>query len=347
MVALALIVALGQFGEPGDLELPRYKLVRVPEPERFVRRANVRDFWSEGAAKRFVGALAGGVVGAAVPLAIGLAIPPLCPVGCGSSPVVAALGMVAALTAVAGATTAWALLGGALSPGAAVAGAVGGLTLGTLFLIATLLISPATPGSKAPAWPAAVAASGLATSLVALSLEARHEALEEAPFVAVPVWRFVATALSTVLTAGLGALLSIGLGAITFSAAPAISLGSLALALAPLVPYAVHRGLGGRATVGWSYVGWLASLGVAGVAALGVSASILLGGFTTLRDARADTALVFSGAAGVLAIALGTPLFLEYAHGQELLDRSEVAGQPRLSLAPVRGGAVGTLALTF
>lgn len=349
MLALAL-VTLGQlggsFGQSGDLELPRYPLQRVPESERFVRRPGARDYWSDGATKRLAGALVGGALGAALPVVLALATQPPCLGICAQSPSVILLSMLAPLTAIAGATAAWALLGGELSPGIAVAGAIGGSALGALLLFGSLLLAaPAT--LPRPNWPGVVGASAVAVGVMALALEARHEALEEAPFLVVPAGRFVATTLSMLATVGLGALLSIGLGAATYSSALAIGVGIVTASLAPLVPLAVHRSLGGRGTGGWAYLGWLASLAIGGAAFTGVLMSALAGGFGPLRDARTDAAIIFAGAAGTLAAVFGVPLFLEFSHGAELLERSEEAGRPRLSLAPVPGGAMGALSLSF
>ena len=100
------------------------------------------------------------------------------------------------------------------------------------------------------------------------------------------------------------------------------------------------------ATAGWSYLGWLVSLGVGGVAGLATAFAIIAGAFR-LGDARLDTGLIMVGSTAALAAVFGVPLFLELSNGRELLERSDVAGQPRLSLAPIPGGAVGTLAVTF
>lgn len=344
MVVLAL-VALGQLAgspeEPRDFE-PRYKMVRVPEPERFVRRPGAQNYWSDGATTRFVGALTGGAIGAALPIVIGLATQPRCSPPCSVSVGVVVLGLLASLTSIAGATTGWALFGGEVSPGAAVAGAIAGLVAASLFLLGAFPILPSPP----LAWPFVVVASGIALSGVTLALQARHEALEEAPFISVPVGRFVATSFTMLGTLGLGALLSFGLGALANSSALAIGLGIASVGLAPLVPLAVHQAMGGRGTAGWSYLGWLISLGVGGVAGLATVFANIAGAFR-LGDARLDTGLIMVGSTAALAAVFGVPLFLELSNGRELLERSDVAGQPRLSLAPIPGGAVGGLAVTF
>ncbi|MBL8921309.1 MAG: hypothetical protein JNJ54_20790 [Myxococcaceae bacterium] len=348
MLALALaLVTLGHpggtVGEAGDLELPRYPLQRVPEPERFVRRAGAHDFWSDGAVARFTGALVGGAIGAALPVLV--MATQSCVGFCSPAPSLV-LGLLASITSIAGATAGWALLGGELSPGAAVGGAIGGLALGTLLLFVSLALAPPSDPLR-PAWPVVLAASAVAVGVTVLALEARHEALEEAPFLSVRTGRFVATTLSMLGTLSVGALLSIGLGALTYSSALALGLGVVTASLAPLVPLAVHRGLGGRGTAGWAWLGWLASLAIAGAAGAGAVAGAFAGAFGPFRDPRADATVLFAGAAGVFATVFGVPLFLEVSHGAALLERSEEAGRPRLSLAPVPGGAMGALALTF
>lgn len=309
---------------PQEPRQPAFRRPESTEPER----------WATGATKRFVGAFLGGAVGAALPLIPGALATNGCAAlaPCPGWSVVA--GVAAPLLSVLGASLGYSLMGGEPSVGAALAGLIGGLAAAAALQVLDLALS-GQPTSR-PRWPAIVAASGLAVSLSVLAMESRSEALESAPFLVSPASRIVLTALSLVGTLGIEALL-IGLSATGFAGgilATVIVVASLGVT--PLVPIAVHRALGGRGSFGAGYLGWVASLAVSGIAIAGVAA-------TSSSLFRADPALIsvfaISITGGSLAAALGVPLFLEWSHGEALLEDAETAPavKAQLSVAPVAG----------
>ena len=366
MVALLVVVVLGQSSPmgvraPGRLtvnEQPaRTPLTASDEdwastrpaatpPERGGRtpESGEPERWASGATKRFVGALLGGAVGAALPLIPGALATTECPAlaPCPGWSVVA--GVAAPLLSVLGASLGYSLMGGEPSVGAALAGMIGGLAMAAALQLLDLALS-GQPTSR-PRWPSIVAASGLAVSLSVLAMESRSDALESAPFIASPSSRVVLTSLALVGTLGIEALL-VGLSASSFGGgilATVIVVASLGVT--PLVPIAVHRALGGKGSFGAGYLGWVASLAVAGLSAAGIAA-----GASSLF--RPDPALIsvfaISITGGSLAAALGVPLFLEWSHGNTLLEESENAPavKAQLSVVPVSGGAMAGLSGTF
>lgn len=318
--------------KPQEPEQPAFRPPESTEPER----------WSAGATKRFVGALLGGAVGAALPLVTG----GLATNGCASTspcPGWAFVGGLAApVLAVVGASLGYALMGGEPSVGAALAGMMGGLAAAAAILAFEAIIS-LQPTSR-PGWPIVVAASSLAASLSVLAMVARSEALERVPFIASPASRVVLTALSLVGTLGLETLL-LAFAASTGSVFLTPVLILAALGTTPLIPAAVHRALGGRGSFGAAYLGWAASLGVAGLGILGIIATSasLFGG-----DPRFIGLLTVSITGGSLAAALGVPLFLEWSHANTLLEESRgPAVKAQLSIVPLSGGAMAGLSGTF
>lgn len=224
--------------------------------------------WAEGATKRFVGAFVGGLVGMAVPALLGVATTPSCTgFGCGVTfGSVLATGLAPAVSVV-GATLGFTLMGGRMSAGAAIGGMIGGLAAGLalLFLHRIIVID-----SNQPQWGAVIAAGALAVAIEAIALESRHDALEEAPFIDVPTSRLAFSSLGLLGTlAGIG-LLSTGITLLGFpvglTLAPIFAV--LGMAAAPLVPWAIHRRMGGEGTLGAAYGGWLASLAIAGAGVL-------------------------------------------------------------------------------
>ena len=304
--------------------------------------------WAPGATKRFVGAFLGGLVGMAIPAALAAATAPPCMGLCGFATVAGLVTAASAPLSVVGATLGFTLMGGRMSAGAAIAGSLGGLGSGLLLLLFSTL-SAREP--NATNWGAVIAASALTAALEALALEARSDTLDEAPFLEVNTSRLVFTSLG-MLTA-LGA--SVGLAALTLATGYlAVLFGPIVLvaaaAIVPIVPWSIHRGMGGEGSLGAAYLGWLASLAVGGAgvfaAFMGVSLSVPL----VSVDPRM-VALV-GGGIGLAAMAavLGTPLMLEWSHGQAHRERAKVAPavQAQVSVAPIAGPqglAGGTLGL--
>lgn len=359
MVALLLVVVLGQSSSMGASAPGRLTVNEQPMPAArsqtvvddawagtrpAAKDAEAPERWSVGATKRFVGALLGGAIGAALPLIPGALATNGCPAlaPCPGWSLVA--GVTAPLLSVVGASLGYSLMGGEPSVGAALAGMIGGLAAAAALQLLDLVLS-SQPTSR-PRWPAIVAASGLAVSLSVLAMESRSDALEGAPFIASPASRVVLTALSLVGILGIESL-TVGLlatasgGGVLAAVIVVASLG-----VTPLVPIAVHRALGGKGSFGAGYLGWAASLAVAGIAVGGIVA-----GASSLF--RPDPALIsvfaISITGGSLAAALGVPLFLEWSHGNTLLEEAENAPavKAQLSVVPVSGGAMAGLSGTF
>ncbi|MDP1922525.1 MAG: hypothetical protein Q8L14_40160 [Myxococcales bacterium] len=368
MVALLVVVVLGQSSPMGGRAPGRLTVNEQPAPtpppasdddwagtrpgskplQREVRRpaSTEPERWSAGATKRFVGALLGGAIGAALPLTPGALATNGCPTlaPCPGWGLVA--GIAAPLLSVLGASLGYSLMGGEPSVGAALAGLIGGLAAAAALSLLDLALS--TQPTSRPRWPAIVAASGLALSFSVLAMEARSDALDRAPFIASPASRIVLTALALVGTLGIEALV-VGLLASTFGGGVLAAVIVVAsLGLTPLVPIAVHRALDGKGSFGAGYLGWAASLAVAGIAVVGIAAtsSSLFSG-----DPALISILAISITCGSLAAALGVPLFLEWSHGNALIEESENAPavKAQLSFAPVVGPTGltgGALALT-
>lgn len=305
--------------------------------------------WAEGATKRFVGAFVGGLVGMTVPALVAVAATPPCTLfGCGLNFVSALATGLAPAVSVVGATLGFTLMGGRMSAGAAIGGLMGGLGAGLVLLIFQRLVVADTNQSQ---WGVTIAAGVLAVALEAIALESRHDALEEAPFIDVPPSRLVATSLGLLGTIVGVSLLTVGAAFLGLGASATLVpfLIVLGAAAAPLVPWGIHRGMGGEGTLGAAYVGWLASLAVGGAAALATAAGLSLATGSPGSDPR--TVALFGGGISLAAIAavVGTPLMLEWSHGNARHERATVASglKAQLTMSPLTGpqgltgGAVG------
>jgi MFS family permease len=341
---LALVVALGVTGAWGDVDedAPRPK-----QAEERVERARSsperKEQWSPGATKRFAGALLGGAVGAVVPALVGLAARPVCTF-CGTPPLAVAMFLMTPVLAAVGTLVGWSLLGGSASVGAAAAGALAGMVAALV-----LLIVPAATFQRDVAeaqFPFIVGVTGLAVALETLALEAREAAVEETPALATPTGRFLATSLTMLGTLVVGTALVVGITAASRSAAVAVPATLVTLALAPLAPWAMHQALDGRGSVGFAYLGMLASAALVTGSVLAGALTSIGGAFGPRRDARLDAGLVLAFSAGGLAGVFGVPLLLEYSHGREVLERAQKL-KATLSVAPVPGGVMAGVALQF
>lgn len=305
--------------------------------------------WAEGATKRFIGAFVGGLAGMAVPALLGVATTPSCGTfGCGLTFGGTLATSLAPAVSVVGATLGFTLMGGRVSAGAAVGGMIGGLATGLLLLFIHRLSVAETNQAQ---FGVVIAAAAVAAGFQAIALESRHDALEEAPFIDVPAARLAFSSLGLVGTLGGITLLSAVSAAFGYPTGTTIAsiLIVLGAAAAPLVPWSIHRRMGGEGSLGAAYVGWLASLAVAGV---GILAAVLGASFSSSApggDAR-NTAMFGGGISlGVIAAALGTPLMLEWSHGNARRERATVAPRlkAQLTMAPLAGprglsgGAVG------
>lgn len=320
-------------------------------PETLLRTPPVG--WSEGATGRFVGAFLGGAFGLALPaLVAGLASPP-CGIGTFGCFISFGAGLSSSLApplSVLGATLGYTLAGGKPSAGAAAAGLLGGVTLSLMLLLFHKV--SVGDGSEQP-WGVVIGSGLVAVALEALALESRFEALEEAPFLDVPAGRLAleslglfGTVLGLTLVSALVGLLGFPVGTYL---APVLVFASAGVA--PLVPWAIHRAMGGEGSLASAYLGWLGSLAVAaGGIGLAVLAAVSSGPGLTGVDPR--TLAMVGGGIGLAGIAavLGTPLALEWSHGNTRLERSKLAPvKAQLSVAPAvseRGVGGGVLALT-
>lgn len=307
-----------------------------PAPEPLIMRPATG--WAEGATKRFVGAFVGGLVGMAVPALLGVATTPPCTAfGCGVTfGSVLATGLAPAVSVV-GATFGFTLMGGRMSAGAAIGGMIGGLAAGLALLFFHRII---VVDSNQPQWGAVIAAGALAVAIEAIALESRHDALEESPFIDVPTSRLAFTSLGLLGTlAGIG-LLSTGIALLGFPVGLTLSpiFAVLAMAAVPLVPWAIHRRMGGEGSLAAAYGGWLASLAVVGAGILvAVTSSII--SFSTVNDPR--TSAMLGGGIGLAFIAgvFGTPLMLEWSHGNARRERATVPAsfKAQLTMGPLTG----------
>lgn len=294
--------------------------------------------WAEGATKRFIGAFVGGLVGMAVPGLLGVAFTPPCTTfGCGISIGATLTTGLAPAVSVVGATLGFTLMGGRMSAGAAIGGMIGGLAAGLALLFVHRLI---VVDSNQPQWGAVIGAGVLAVAIEAIALESRHDALEEAGFIEVPTSRLAFTSLGLVGTAAGIALVSLGVAWIGYPVGLAIGpiFAVLATAAVPLVPWSIHRKMGGEGTLGAAYVGWLASLAVAGAGALAAAAGSSFA-FGVGTDPRAVAMFGGGISLAVIATALGTPLMLEWSHGNARRERARVAPalKTQLTMAPLTG----------
>lgn len=299
--------------------------------------------WAEGATQRFVGAFVGGFVGMAIPVGIAAALYrcTACSTTFGS---VVAAGL-APFVSVAGATLGFMVMSGRQSVGAAIAGLMGGMASA---LVVLLFHNVALTNESR--WGVTIAAGALMGALQAVALESRHEALDEAPFLAAPTKRFAFSVLGQLgVTAGLGLVAGvIGLLTVGIPSVPVIVavLGGLVV---PLVPWTIHRNLGGEGELGAAYLGWVSSLAVAAGGLLAALTTTVAVSISDGTDPRPSGLVGVGVALAVTSVVFGTPLMLEWSHGNA---RRVGAIKPQLAAGPITGprgitGGVVGLSGTF
>jgi hypothetical protein len=292
--------------------------------------------WHPGATKRLAGAFLGGAVGMALLPALAFAAGSgpcpggaFCTLDFGSF--ISLLG--APVVSVVGATLGFALAGGPVSVGSALAGLMGGLGAGLALLLVHRLADPGM-GRATAVLP--LSAAIIVVGLQALALTGRAEAVDDTPALATPLKRFVFSTLGQLS----GLVLEGVLVALTFLALRtdpflgiALTIGGVALA--PLIPWWVHTSMGGRGSLAAGYLGWALSL-AAGAACIGLIAFSIN---TGAADPRNATMLAGASVLGVLALTLGTPLFLEWSHGDTVMNPSPRPSpiEAQVALAPVAG----------
>lgn len=287
---------------------------------------------SSARAARFVGALLGGVVGAALPSVLFAITPSGCP-GC-TGPALLAASM--PLLSAVGATLGFALMGGEASVGLASVGAVIGVLLSLTLLIASnaLIGEPLPTGATPTPLPKLLIIMGAGAVTIgaeALLLDARDLAVRAEPAKASAIRRFAATVAAAALTSALATALVGFANVFPFPLNVVSGFAGVGLGLAmPLIPFAVHKGQGGSGSLLSAYGGWLAMVGAG-----------LLGG-SLLSPATAQsqplnsltTGLALGGVALLASVAV--PLTLEWSH--HAADPPPVVERVTASLAPIPGG---------
>ncbi len=279
--------------------------------------------------KRFAGALVGGAVAIAIPLAISA---PTCgsPVGCTTSFQYFSLGIMPIFAGL-GAYFGHHLFGGSAEfPFAALAAGAGSL----LGMIALTFADSIGAGPRL-LLPMIGAAAGLTVFLMAIFLDVRDHSISELPAdghaTGARLWAaFGASAGVGISSAFITLLLTI------VNPFAGIVSGAAMLAALPVVAWTVHHALGGQGTLSSAFWGLLVTLGT--TLAVALPASITGGSLSATGSGfyfGHQTAL-FTGAA-FLAMLLGPVAGLELSHSSAA---RESGLQPSLMLAPVNGGAL-------
>lgn len=319
--------------------------VEVPDALRFDEPAPPAPV-EDKRAQRFLGALAGGALGLATPLALLPLGDAACFGGPCASPAHVILGALAPLSGVIGAWAGYSLLGGdgglvtataALLPGA--------LAAAPLFALAAVTGASAT---MLTFLPYLLTVGAVFVGAAALALDARSRQLDvlgaDTAQVAAPPGRVALVSLTTALAGTIGALGSVlvfascrdvACAGVGVGVALAASLGTAAAG------WGAHVALGGRG----SFVAALLGLGIAGAASALTIPFFVAASATPAGFPIANTA----GATVLMAVMLGGGVFfptlaLEWSHGASVTQRLEGV---QVSAAPVPGGGVMSAALRF
>jgi hypothetical protein len=296
-------------------------------------------------AKRFLGALLGGAVGFAAPMALlpvadqaCMGVFMACPTA--AHVLIGAGGLVASI---AGAAVGAALAGGDV-PGAAL---VTGTFVGLFLALAVSAVSVAASAGRigtGVGLALLVGGSGLVVGSQAVALLLRDDAIEERPWLGSSAGRLAGASLAFAGSLGVGFLLA----ALLASSVPvlAIGVGVVTALLAPVASWAAHRGLGGRGSAAVAYLG---TIGAAALGFLGVGLFLASNTFSPGDDGArvrggAATALIVGGALlGTLAV----PLALEASHASVLVEEFGAKVKVSLGGGPVPGGAMGVVTARF
>ena len=277
--------------------------------------------------KRFVGALVGGAIALAIPLAISA---PNCgaALACSSSSFQDFSLGIMPLVAGLGAYFGHHLFGGEAEYPFAAMGAGLGSLLGMLALAFAEGIG-VTPNGL---FPFAVGAAGLTTFVMAIVLDWRDQSVINLPptghGTGARLWASFGASVGVGIA---GSFLSLLLGLVNATVG-SIS-GALVLGAMPLVAWGVHAALDGKGTPGSAFLGLMISLGVlAAVAAPVIAVTISRG---SLFYSSQQGALL-TGAA-FLALLLGPIVGLELSHSSVV---RETPLKPSFSFSPVPGGAM-------
>jgi hypothetical protein len=296
-------------------------------------------------AKRFLGALLGGAVGFAAPMALLPVADQACTSGFMACPTPAhvLIGGSGLVASIAGAALGAALAGGAVPGAALVTGTFVGLFLALAVSAVTAVASPGRIGTGV-GLALLVSGSGLVVASQAVALLLRDDAIEERPWLGSSAGRLAGASLAFAGSLGVGSLFA-GLLALTL---PGLAIGVAIVTplLAPLASWAAHRAMGGRGSVAVAYLG---TVGVAAIGLLGAGLFVASNAFSPGDDSArlrggAATALIVGGA---LLGTLGVPLALEASHASVLVEEFGPKVKVSLGGGPVPGGAMGVVTARF
>lgn len=283
--------------------------------------------------KRFIGALVGGAVALAIPLAISA---PNCSSGTCSTNAFQNFSLgIMPLVGGLGAYFGHHLFGGeAEYPFAAI-----GAGMGSLIGMLVLSFAQAINVQPNALFPFVAGAAGLTTFLMAILLDTRDHAIgalvAEGHASGARLW---ATFGASVGVGIAGTFVSLLLGFVNPFAG--LITGTLFLAAVPLVAFGVHSALEGKGTLGSAFLGLLVSLALVGVVALPV---LLTTGSGPSAFYGAQQAALATGPA-FLALLAGPLIGLELSH-TGIMEQSSF--KPSFSMAPVPGGAMAGASLRF
>ncbi len=277
--------------------------------------------------KRFVGALIGGAIAIAIPLAISA---PNCAIiggACSTSFQNFSLGIMP-LVAGLGAYFGHHLFGGeAEYPFAAL-----GAGLGSLLGMLSLAFAEGIGVSPTALFPFAAGAAGLTTFLMAIVLDWRdQQVIGLSPAGHGTGARLWASFGASVGVGIAGSFVSLLIGLVNTSAG--FISGALVLGAMPIVAWAVHSALDGRGTLASAFYGLLISLGV--LAAVAVPVGVVAGSNGSPFYSAQQGALVTGSA--FLALLLGPIVGLELSHSSVM---REAGLKPSFGFSPVPGGAM-------
>jgi hypothetical protein len=361
MLSLVVLVSLGA----GAGDVPPARTLEADGQRAIDEAAGLRgDDWAapggpaqnaltladDARVKRFVGALAGGIVGAG----LAMALMPLGDVGVTScafcstvTPLHGFFGVLAPLLAMTGAFTGWQVMGG----DGAFASTAAALLPASLVTALLLLIVPADQSRIGSALPELLTGLVMLSAFSALVLDWRQNQLEalgqhrdeaSAPGLRVAAevgMNVLGLATTTALVAVLASTVAVGGG--VAGIALTVALGAVGVVGTALATWGVHRGLHGQGSFASSLLGLLVGAalggGVALVAALG-SGTHSGADFSTIETVLA----VEVAAVSVLA---SSALALEFSHTSILGERAGVSVQ--VGGAPVAGGAMLAAGLRF
>lgn len=298
--------------------------------------------------KRFLGALAGGVVGLGGGLALMATGDASCSTGFGVgvrgciTPSNVIFGVLTPLLTVTGTWLGFTLGGGDAGPLAA----MGAMAPAILLALALSSVAGQADASGPAMLPYVLGSGAVLIGLGALGLEARHRQLEAlggaANFGSAGGGRVTVSALVAAFTVAGTFFASLGIGAIGFGQAPFLVLAGLNAALGTVAvaaaTWGVHRAMGGRGSFGSALaglgIGWLVSLAGVGLWALQNSSGAV---FDVGRNTGSTILWVQLLAAAAM---FGPVMALEWSHTEHL---GAVLPKVQFSAAPTAhgGGMVG------